>query len=205
MMGTSAAMSRGHEQIAVAVPPGPREGRAVHQAREPFALGLAQDDGGVARQERRLLDPRDGPGPDGLSIECRGRIVADHELAQDRLVDAAQDRLALVEEPNEGPKEGDARHKGFGAIDRVEHPHKLGVGPFGPELLTHDAVPGIPLVDQAPHDLLGAPVRRRDRGMVLLQLDRNVRAAEEGMDEVAAQLGQLDHEIAKGIEVHGYR
>ena len=60
----------------------------------------------------------------------------------------------------------------------------------------HDAVPGIPLVDQAPHDLLGAPVRRRDRGMVLLQLDRNVRAAEEGMDEVAAQLGQLDHEIA---------
>ena len=33
----------------------------------------------------------------------------------------------------------------------------------------------------------------------------HVGAPEEGRDEVAAQLGKLDHEVAQGIEVHAYR
>ena len=68
-----------------------------------------RDRRGIAREERRLLDPPDGPGPNGLPVQRRRPAVADQELAKHRLVDAPEDRLPLMQEGDQGAEERDGR------------------------------------------------------------------------------------------------
>jgi len=133
----------------------------------------------------------------------RGRhVVANEELAEDRLVDAAQDGLPLVKERDQGAEEGDARREGLRAVDGIDNPDERGFWPLGAELLANDPVGRVPCCDQVAHQLLGAPIRGGHGGLVGLQLHLEVRFPEVGAYEIAAQLGKLDHEIPVGSEVH---
>jgi hypothetical protein len=59
-----------------------------------------------------------------------------------------------------------------------------------------------PSADCAAHQLLRAPVGRRDRRLVRLELHLDAGLSEVRTDEIAAQAGELDHEGAVGFEIH---
>jgi hypothetical protein len=78
---------------------------------------------------------------------------------------------------------GDER---LGAVDRVEHPHELGVQPLAAVLLAEDAVGGVGRGDQLAHGGLGLPVGDGDRAVVGLGVDRDRRAEVAALDLAGA-------------------
>ena len=179
--------ARGDQHVAVAVAPGPGQPGLFHQRPEPAAFGAGGHSDRVACQERGVLKPPGRADRGGPPVERRAPVVAHEELLKDRLVDASEDGLPLVDEADQRAEERDSRREGLGAVDRVQDPDELRVRPLGPGLLANDPVAGELLSDQPPHKVLGAPVGGRDRGQVRLELHLDIGPAEEGADEVAAR------------------
>ena len=118
-------------------------------------------------------------------------------------MDAAEDRLTVVEQCDERAEEWAGGGEALRAVDRIEHPDELRVGAIVAELLAEHAVRGKPLCDHRAHQLLGAAVGGGHGRLVGLELDGDVVAAEERADEVAAGVGEFEQEGAIGCEVHG--
>lgn len=192
----------GEEEVAVAIAPGAVEADLPREAVGGGAVLVAGEVEGVAGEKGGVGEAGGRADADGAVVERGDVAVADHELAEDGLMDATEDGFAAVEKGDEGAPERDAGDEGFGAIDRVEHP-----GPFGAfvevaEFLAKDAVIGEARGDEAAHELLGAAIGGGDRGGIALEIDGEVGAAEERADKIAGGLGEFDKERAEGREVH---
>src|SRR4051812_35449119 len=96
----------------------------------------------VAREQRGGPQARAGANLDRPAVQRGGRAVTDDKLLQHRLVDAAEDGLAAAEQTDERAPEWDAGDESLGAVDRIEHPHELGVGALVAVFLADDAVVG---------------------------------------------------------------
>ena len=86
-----------HQQVTVAVAPGAHEFRALLQrvvARAVLILGRIQR---IARHQRGVFKPLRGTATHRPAVQLGGLSVANYELAEDRLMNAAEHRLALVE------------------------------------------------------------------------------------------------------------
>ena len=83
---------------------------------------------------------------------------ADPALAGGGLVDHAQHRAAAVQQRDQAAEQRAPGDEGAGAVDRVDHPHMLGLGALGAVLLADHAVVGRGV---QPH---GDGVRRRGGG-----------------------------------------
>ena len=116
-------------------------------------------------------------------------------------MDRAEHRPAGVEEGDQRPEERAAGDEGLGAVDRVEDPDELGVGPVGAVLLAEDAVVREAPADRLAKERFGLAVGDRDRRLVRLELDVEVVAREVGPDEGAALLGELDNEVLERLPV----
>lgn len=199
----------GEEQVAVTIAPSAVEPDGAHEGVAGGAVLVAGEVEGIAGEEGGLSEGGRVADTNGAVIERGGVAIADHELTEDGLVNAAENRLAAVKEGEEGPKEGHAGDEGLGAVDGVEHPHPLGVGAIGAELFADDAVGGVTLGDKAAHKLLRAAIGRGDRGVVALKVNGEGGIGEERGDEVAAGARELAHEgqvgtgIAHGTEYGG--
>ena len=84
--------------------------------------------------------------------------MPDPALVQDRLVDQAEHRPAPTRQRDQRAEQRPAGDERLGAVDRVEHPDELGVGPHGPVLLAQDAVLRVGRLDQLAHPRLGLAV-----------------------------------------------
>ena len=120
-------------------------------------------------------------------------VRADPALARDRLVDDPEDRPPVLGQRNQGAEQRHAADKGFGAVDRVEHPDELGIGALAAVFLANDAVIGKARLDQLPHRRLGGAVGGGDRAEVGLVVDGEP-GAEIRADRRAGGVGQLGRE-----------
>jgi hypothetical protein len=180
---TSRPPSRCDQEVAVAVAPG-----AASAARARGDWKPRPRAGGIAWPGRS--SGRSPPRSGGCRASSRGARSSAVSLSPI----SSCSRTGWWMQPRTGwpscrspisvPKSGTPRHERLRAVDRVEDPDELGVGPLGPEFLADDAVLREPLADEAAHELLGAAVGGRDRGMVRLELHLNVGAAEKGADEM---------------------
>jgi hypothetical protein len=102
----------------------------------------------------------------------RAALGADPALARDRLVDDAEDRPAVPRQRDQRAEQRHAADKGFGAVDRVEHPDEFGVVALAAVFLADDAVLGKPRGDQPPHRQFGGAVGGGDRAQIGLVVDR---------------------------------
>ena len=159
----------------------------------------------VAREERGVFDAGRLPGADGAIVKGGGLVVADNELAEDRLVDGAEDGLAVMKERDQGGEERHAGDERFGAVDGIEDPDEFGVGVFVAEFFADDAVGREFFGDPTAEELLGAAVGERDGRGVGFGFDGEGRVAEVRTNEVTAFVGELRKEGAVGREIHGER
>ena len=123
-------------------------------------------------------------------------------LAADGLIDDAQHGRAAVQQRDQRAEGGQPRDEGLGAVDRVQHPHVLGVRPLRAELLADDAVLRPAGGDQLAHGRLRRPIGDGDRAGVGLRLDLQA-LAEVGPDSRAGDVGQLLGEGPEGSDVGG--
>lgn len=195
----------GDEEVTVGVAPRAVEFGAL---REGVVAGrggglVFGDVEGVAGEKRGVFEVRGGAAADGTVVEGGGGVVAEDELAEDGLMDRAEDGLALVQERDERGEERDSGDEGFGAVDRIEDPDEFGVGVFGAELFADDAMGGEFFGDAVAKELFGAAVGEGDGGGVGFRFDGESEVAEVRTDEVAAFAGELRKKAAVGREVHG--
>ncbi len=97
----------------------------------------------IAREQRGVFDPIGGAALHTLAVESRGLAIADHELAEDRLIDAAEHGLPMVEERNQRAPKRDTGDEALGAVDGIEHPDEFGLLVFVAVFFTDDAVLGL--------------------------------------------------------------
>lgn len=156
----------------------------------------------VAREKRGVFDALGRARADGAIVEGGGVVVADDELAEDGLVDGAEDGLAVMEKRDERGEERHAADERFGAVDGIEDPDEVGVGVFVAELFADDAVRGKFFGNATAEELLCATVREGDRRGVGFRIDGEGGVAEMRTDEVTAFVSELRKEGAVGREVH---
>lgn len=116
----------------------------------------------------------------GGTVERGGRAIADHELVENRLIDAAEDRLPLMEEGDEGAPERDTGDETLGAVDGIEHPDEFGVLVFIAVFLADDPVGGKFLFDALAHQFLGSSISDGDGGGVVFGFDFEIGIGEIG-------------------------
>ena len=208
--GTSAAMSNGSRfgpfKQSPTSPRRERSGVAEAAAVEDVPTG--------ARADR--LHSRGGAGVEGVGIGDAGddgrqavRTSATHRPPVERrpstghadahglveeVGDHPDDGTSLVAEGDQGPEIRKAGGELPGPVDRVEDPHPFPIRSFGSELLAHDAVRRLPLLDDSAQRRLHRPIHRRDRGPVGLDLDLGIgRGAARGLARrLRESLGQPD-------------
>src|SRR5262249_20000010 len=78
----------------------------------------------------------------GWPLIVRGLVVAGEAFADEGLVHHAEHRNALVQQCDQRAPDRKSRDKGFGAVDRIQHPDVIGIRAFVAELLADDAVLG---------------------------------------------------------------
>ena len=84
----------------------------------------------------------------------RRAAVAGKALADKGLVHHAEHRRALVQQRDQRAPDRKSRDKGFGAVDRIQHPDIFGVFALAAEFLADDAMLGKIGFDQTPHHRL---------------------------------------------------
>mgnify|MGYP006163418511 CR=1 FL=1 len=102
-----------------------------------------------------------------------------------------------MKEADQRAEQGQAGDEGFGAVDRVEHPDILGVGPDGAMLFAEHAVLGHMALEQVAHRRLGLAVGDGDRAVVGLVVDGDLGAKVAGRDRRAITC--LLTRLAKGL------
>ena len=195
----------GDKQVAVAVSPSADEFGRGEQAVGGGAVLVFGEIERVAREQRSIGEARGGPAADGAAVEGGGRAVAEHELAQNGLVNAAEHGLALVEEGDECAPKRDAGDERLGAVDGIEHPDELGVGVLGAKFFADDAVGGEFCGNEPAQEFFGAAIGGRDRGGIGFGFDGEGGIREVWADKVAAALGEFGRESAVGREIHAAR
>ncbi len=98
------------------------------------------------------------------------------------------------------PRDQDAGHgnagkKRLGAVQRIQHPHELGVFAHRGVLLAGDTVIGVGALDKLSQTTLGLAVGLRDRAAVRLDIDRQWPAEVTAMDlagRIGKPIGELD-------------
>ena len=148
--------------------------------RQPHALeGRPAAVAEIVRRARRQRGQRQlGAGARAHRLAVHhGRMAAgaDPALAERRMIDDAEHRPPLLQQRDQGAEGRPPRDERFGAVDRIEDPHELGVAAVGAMLLADDAVRRIALADQLADRRLGLAVGERDRALVRLGLDRRRR------------------------------
>ena len=133
-----------------------------------------------------------------MTIQGRGDVVADDELAESGLVDGTEDGLAMMEEADEGGPEWHSRDEALGAIDGIEHPDPFGLGMQGAVFFTDDAVVGKPGRDHFAHDSFRATVGGGHGRIVGLEVDGGAWIAKVGCNEVGAGLSEFRDEKTVG-------
>src|SRR5690606_11454015 len=127
---------------------------------------------------------------DGTVIEPSPAGCADQIVADDRVVDYAQEGPPVADKGDERAKEIAARDEAFGPVDWVYNPLIRRGGPVMAEFLAQDAVIGVAPGDFGAHDFFGAAVGNGDRGEIFLEIHLHV-AAEVGANDFGAELGEL--------------
>ena len=94
----------------------------------------------VAREQSSVFDSFARTRLHAVAIQSGGLAIADHELIENRLIDAAEHGLPIVEQGNQRAPERDSSDEAFGAVDGIEHPDEFGGLVFIAVLFTDDAV-----------------------------------------------------------------
>ena len=156
----------GEQQVAVAIAPSADEFRGGKEAVAGGAVLIFGEVKGVAREQGGFGETGGGAATDVAAAEGGRRAVAEHELTEDGLVDAAEHGLAVMEEGDERAEERHAGDKGLGAVDGIKDPDEFCVGVFGAEFFTDDAVAGEFFADELAEKCFGATVGDGDGGGV---------------------------------------
>ena len=86
------------------------------------------------------------------------RLPAPEALAGEGLVHEAEERCAVADEADQGAPERLADDEGAGAVDRIDDPAIVGLGPARAELLADDAVRRMGVGDRVSDGGLGSNV-----------------------------------------------
>ena len=98
--------------------------------------------------------------------EAGDAIAADPTFAGHRLVDGAEHRHAVLEQPDQGAKARPAGDEGAGAVNRVDHPDAARAFVMRRQFLADDAVIGKARGEDFAQRLLGQAVGDGDRALV---------------------------------------
>ena len=90
------------------------------------------------------------------------RLPAPEALAGEGLVHQAEQRCPVPEEADQGAPERLADDEGAGAVDRIDDPAIVGLGPARAELLADDAMRRVGVGDRLSDGGLGGNVRGGD-------------------------------------------
>ena len=149
-------------------------------------IEVGRDDDGVLHGS---LGHADGP-----AIELARKVIANDALAQNRLIDDAEDGLTFVAQADEGDVKRYAGKERLGAVDGIEYPAILGIDVLGPELLAENAVIRIGLLDGRAHLALGFLVGDGHRRAIGLDFDvggdTGVRRNQDPAGDVREFLGE---------------
>ena len=156
------------QAIIVAVAAEASQTNGLGDAREarPLLLGLEQI--GARGGSSASLKTSARTGADGLLHAARVaevalRLPAPEALAGEGLVHEAEQRCAVPEEADKGAPQRLADDEGAGAVDRIDDPAIVGLGPARAELLADDAVRRMGVGDRLSDGGLGGNVRGGDR------------------------------------------
>ena len=119
--------------------------------------------------------------------------MAHEPLAEEGLVQHADDALSAVLQRYQGAPGRHAGNERLGAVDRVDDPGEAGTWPLVPVLLSEDAVAGAGLFDQRADRGFGLAVGHRYRrvtGDVVLVLNRQ-RLPEMAQDDGTRRIRKL--------------
>ena len=101
--------ARGKQEVTVAIAPGSHESGLREQTIAGRAVLITREIRQVAREHRGFGELRGGAAVNGPAVQRRARPIAQHELTEDRLVNAAEHRLTLVEQRDKRTEERHAR------------------------------------------------------------------------------------------------
>ncbi len=107
-------------------------------------------------------------------------------------------------ERDQRAEQRDAADKGFGAVDRVEHPNELGVLAHPAIFLADNPVRREPRFDQLPHRRLGRAIGNGDRRQIGLVVNLD-RGAKMRADRRPRGIRQLGGEREASVEVGRHR
>ena len=192
----------GDEQVAVAVAPSSDEFGGSEDASACRTVLIFGEIERVAGEKRGLSEARGGAAAHGATVERGDLIIAEHELAKNRLMNAAEHGLTLMQQCDERAEERHTADEGLGAVDRIEHPDELGVRIFGAEFFADNPVIGKSFGDEPTEKFLGPFIGDRHGRSISLGFNGQRGAGEMRTNEITTALGELGHEDAVGIEIH---
>lgn len=106
----------------------------------------------------------------------------------------AEDRLALVQQRNEGAEQRAGRGERLGPINRIEHPDEISGRVFVAEFFADHAMGWEPFGDELAKQLFGATVGGGDGGVIGFRFDDQIRLRKKWPDKIPTAFGELCNE-----------
>ncbi len=202
-VGHNLGPSAGHHKVAVGIAPASKKAALAGELRKG---GIGFELSGPTRiggKEEGSVEGVDSGAAHRFPVQGRPFCRSDHQFAKKGLMDSTEHRLALVFKGNEGPEKRNPVSKAEGAVDGIEDPNEVGVGIFLTVFFTDNPVIGIGVVDKAANDLLGAPVRLGDGGIIPFEDDLKGFVPEKRIDHCLTFPHEHFYELTKRVQVHG--